>query len=201
MSLRHATVTTAGLLGIGLTVGALEVSAAPTDADADTVDIGETRPQSAASASSTEADAPSLYGELLAAATALRGAPASAAVGRPVSLEFIISLLRAASFDGERPAPAQWTLFLPVDAAFGSLDGRQLDALVHDTAALRALIDRHVLAESLSLDALKRRDTVTTIGGQALDVASGDKTQVNGATVLAGQGVGSGRVFIVDGLL
>jgi hypothetical protein len=42
---------------------------------------------------------------------------------------------------------------------------------------------------------------VTTIGGQALDVASGDKTRVNGATVLAEQGVGSGRVFIVDGLL
>jgi len=201
MSLRHATLITAGLLGIGLSLGALEITAAQPDADAGTVDTAETRRQTATSGSSTEAHAPSLYGELLAAATSLRGGPASAAVGRPVSLEFIISLLRAASFDADRPAPAQWTLFLPVDAAFGSLDGRQLDALIHDTAALRALIDRHVLAESLSLEDLKQRDPVTTIGGQALDVMIGDKPRVNGATVLAEQGVGSGRVFIVDGLL
>ena len=200
MSLRHATLITAGLLGVDLSLAALEIPAAQTDADAGTVDTGDTRPRTATNSSSTEADAPSLYGQLLAAATALRGAPVSAAVGRPVSLEFIISLLRAANFDADRSAPAQWTLFLPVDAAFGSLDGRHLD-VIHDTAALRALIDRHVLAKSLSLDTLKQRDTVTTIGGQALDVTSGDKTQVNGATVLAAKWVGSGRVFIVDGLL
>jgi uncharacterized surface protein with fasciclin (FAS1) repeats len=111
------------------------------------------------------------------------------------------SLLRAASFGAQRPAPAQWSLFLPVDAAFDRLGGRQLDALIHDPETRRALIDRHLLAEPVSLADLKQGEPVTTLGGQALAVSVGDKPRLNGATVLAERTIGDGRVFIVDHLL
>jgi uncharacterized surface protein with fasciclin (FAS1) repeats len=202
MSMLKATLITAGLLGAGLSVGEVEANRAaaanrtePTDAQPALVQT------SMPNAVAREAGGRSIYDEALAAATALRGVRASAAVGRPVSLEFITSLLRAASFGADRAAPVQWTLFLPTDAAFAPFAGRTLDTLIHNPTALRHLLDRHVLFGALPLDALPQGNALTTLGGQALTIVPGEMPRVNGATVLAEQRVGNDRIVIVDGLL
>jgi hypothetical protein len=62
-------------------------------------------------------------------------------------------------------------------------------------------LDRHLLAGAWSLDQLRQGEAVTTLGGQALEVAPGEVPRVNGVTVLAEQRLGNARVFLVDGLL
>jgi uncharacterized surface protein with fasciclin (FAS1) repeats len=145
--------------------------------------------------------APRIYSEALRAASALRGAPASDAAGEAVSLEFVTSLLRALSFDAGRQAPPEWTLFLPIDSAFSTLDGEQLDAIIHDDAALRALLDAHIAARSLSVADLERGVRVLTLDGEPLVLADDGELRVNGAAILADQRVGNGMVFVVDRLL
>lgn len=182
MSFRVPTLITAGMLGLGLSVGAVEHQEAVVDR---------------ASVDST----PSVYSQALVAASALRGAPASAAVGEPVSLEFITSLLRSASFASGPAAHSEWTLFLPIDSAFSPLAGARLDALIHDRAKLRSLLDAHIAAEPLTAADLGAGVQAKTLDGRTLKSAAGEGLSVNGATVLAEQVVGNGRVFIVDRLL
>jgi uncharacterized surface protein with fasciclin (FAS1) repeats len=202
MSLLKGTLITAGLLGAGLSLGTLGTSQALSAEGAHATDTPPATPRSAMRDSvASGVSAPSLYDEALAAARALRGARAASAAGRPVSLEFSTSLLRAASFGAGPPAPAQWTLFLPTDAAFAPLAGAPLDALIHDREALRDVLDRHLLAGAWSLDQPRQGEAVTTLGGQALEVAPGEVPRVNGVTVLAEQRLGNARVFLVDGLL
>jgi uncharacterized surface protein with fasciclin (FAS1) repeats len=187
MSFRNKSLIVTGVLGVGLSLGGAGISHAVTGDGAPTVDSGQARS--------------SIYNEAHTVAIALRGGPASAAAQRPLSLEFVTSLLRAASFDEGEPAPAQWTLFLPIDASFTRLGGVQLDTLIHDPAGLRALIDRHLVAESVTLDDMKRSDSARSIDGQALDASLADTPHRSGVAVIAEQTVENGRVFIIDGLL
>jgi uncharacterized surface protein with fasciclin (FAS1) repeats len=190
----------AGLLGVG--VGSVGTVQAFGSRGADLAGTGSTPPRLASTAVRAPADAGgTVYDEALAAATALRGRPAAAAVGRPVSLEFIVSLLRAVSFGPGPTAPAEWTLFLPTDAAFAPLAGGPLDALVHNPAALRAMLDRHLVADAWSRDQAQSGRSLTTLGGQRLEVEDSEGSRVNGADVLAEQRLGNGRVFIIDRLL
>jgi uncharacterized surface protein with fasciclin (FAS1) repeats len=183
----------AGLLSVGVgTVGAVQALGSR---GADLASVGSTAPRLATAAVGT------VYDEALAAASGLRGRPAAAAVGRPVSLEFIVSLLRAASFGPGPTAPAEWTLFLPTDAAFAPLAGAPLDALIHDPVALRAMLDRHLVADAWSRDQERAGRSPTTLGGQPLEIGDGEGSRVNGADVLAEQRLGNGRVFIIDRLL
>ena len=198
-TLNRTLLITVGLLGASFSVGASQAlsrdGANPTDANIATVRTTPTDSRASA------VNAPSLYDEAFATASALRGVPAASAVGRPVSLELIASLLRAASFGAGPTAPAQWTLFLPTDTAFAHLAGAPLDALIHHPNARQNLLDRHVVVGALSLDELQQGESVTTLGGQPLDVVLGDMPRVNGATVLAEQRLGNAHVYIVDGLL
>jgi uncharacterized surface protein with fasciclin (FAS1) repeats len=195
MSKPNTTLMTAGLLAAGLSLSAIGAvrAFAPAGADAMTADSG---------LSGSQVNVPSLYDEAHAAAGSLRGRPAASAVGQPVSLEFMISLLRTASFGTGAPAPAQWTLFLPTDAAFAHLAGAPLDALIHQPNALRTLVDRHLAVGDSTLDELALGASASSLAGQPLQVTEADQgPRVNGVSVLAQLEVGNGRVFIVDGLL
>ena len=182
MSFRVPVLITAGLLGLGLSVGTAQQA------------VSSVEPAPARTA-------PGIYSEALRAATSLRGAPASDAVGEAVSLEFVTSLLRAVSFDTGRQASSQWTLFLPIDSAFSTLDGEQLDVIIHSDEALRALLDAHIVAQSLSTADLERGVQALTLDGKPLVFVDDGGLRVNGAAILAHQRVGNGRVFIVDRLL
>jgi uncharacterized surface protein with fasciclin (FAS1) repeats len=182
MSFRVPVLVTAGLLGLGLSVGTVQKA------------VSSVEPATVGAASS-------IYSQALRAATSLRGAPASDAAGQSVSLEFVTSLLRAVSFDAGQQAPAGWTLFLPIDSAFSVLDGEQLDAIVHSDAALKALLDAHIAGQSLSIADLERGAQALTLDGEPLVLADQGGLRVNGAGILADLRVGNGHVFIVDRLL
>jgi len=191
----------AGLLGAGSAVAAIETGRM-LGGGGDTAQTNAVTMQTTAASFGTGVDRDtSLYAEALAATSALRGGPITSAVGRPVSVEFAASLLRAASFGPGPKTPAQWTLFLPTDAAFAPLAGAPLDQLVHHPNAMLAVLDRHLVASTVTLDDLRRGETVSTLGGKPVEVIGGETPRVNGANVLAEHRLGNGRVLIVDALL
>ena len=191
----------AGLLGAGSAVAAIG-SGRMLGGGGDTAQTNAVTMQTTAASFGTGVDRDaSLYAEALAATSALRGGPVTSAVGRPVSVEFVASLLRAASFGPGPEMPAQWTLFLPIDAAFTRLAGAPLDQLVHHPNTMLAVLDRHLVASALTLDDLRRGETVSTLGGKPVEVIGGETPRVNGANVLAEHRLGNGRVLIVDALL
>jgi hypothetical protein len=64
-----------------------------------------------------------------------------------------------------------------------------------------AVLDRHLVASTVTLDDLRRGETVSTLGGKPVEVIGGETPRVNGANVLAEHRLGNGRVLIVDALL
>jgi len=200
MKVKSALILT-GLLGAGSAVAAIGAGRVlGWGGDAAQTSAATMRNTAAISDAGVDRDA-SLYTEALAATSALRGGPITSAVGRPVSVEFAASLLRAASFGPGPKTPAQWTLFLPTDAAFAPLAGAPLDQLVHHPNAVLAVLDRHLVASTVTLDDLRRGETVSTLGGKPVEVIGGETPRVNGANVLAEHRLGNGRVLIVDALL
>jgi uncharacterized surface protein with fasciclin (FAS1) repeats len=176
------TIISAGLLGLALNVGAADH-------------------QGSAAEGFLAPAAESIYTEAHGAAAALRGASAVTAAGQPVSLEFVTSLLRAASFGFARSAPEEWTLFLPIDAAFSAIAGAQLDALIHDRTALEAMLDAHIADGLLTTEDMRNGTGATTLDGEELRPVFAHGLRVNDANVLAEKAVGNGRVFIIDRLL
>jgi len=76
------------------------------------------------------------------------------------------------------------TILAPNDEAFRSLSGDQLsDILAHPTQ-IDDLLRRHVLDGAMSIDELKGKTEVTTIGGDTLPVVvDGDTVTIDGAVL------------------
>lgn len=95
----------------------------------------------------------------------------------------------------------QFTVFAPVDDAFGSVPAETVASLRGDTAALTRVLTYHVVEGQIAPD--KIAGTQKTLAGETVEVTgSGDTLKVNEASVICG-GVktSNATVYLIDGLL
>jgi uncharacterized surface protein with fasciclin (FAS1) repeats len=98
------------------------------------------------------------------------------------------------------------TILAPTDDAFAAAFNRQRldDLLLSRKRELRALLEAHIVDESLSLAALRDAGRVTTVAGDTLTVTPagamarfGDRA----TTVCADYDVANGRIHVIGGVL
>jgi uncharacterized surface protein with fasciclin (FAS1) repeats len=95
----------------------------------------------------------------------------------------------------------EFTVFAPIDDAFGKIDPAVIESLKTDSATLTSILTYHVVPGKLSPEEVV--GTQTTVQGGTVEVAgSGDALTVNDATVVCG-GVqtANATVYLVDSVL
>ena len=95
----------------------------------------------------------------------------------------------------------EFTVFAPVDDAFGAIPEQDLTALAEDSDALTGVLTYHVVPGQLSPDEIA--GTHTTVQGEDVEVTGeGDELMVDGATVICG-GITTqnATVYLVDTVL
>jgi uncharacterized surface protein with fasciclin (FAS1) repeats len=98
------------------------------------------------------------------------------------------------------------TILAPTDDAFAAAFDRQTldNLLLSRQRELRALLEAHIVNGSLSLAALRKAGSVTTLAGDTLPVApKGAMARIGdrAATVCADYDVANARIHVIDGVL
>ncbi|GHD06427.1 fasciclin domain-containing protein [Zhihengliuella salsuginis] len=95
----------------------------------------------------------------------------------------------------------EFTVFAPVDDAFGAIPEEDLNAVVSDADTLTSVLTYHVVPGQITPDEIAGEQT--TVQGGTVEVAGeGDELTVNGANVICG-GVqtANATVYLVDEVL
>lgn len=134
-------------------------------------------------------------------------APRSNLVATVRSAGFLSTLLQAgeaagllATLEGSGP----FTVFAPRDAAFEALPEGALQALLADPERLRAVLERHVVAERAGSDLLVDRASVRTVQGAefALSTTEEGSLRVGEARVIQPDiRASNGVVHVIDRVL
>ena len=98
------------------------------------------------------------------------------------------------------------TILAPTDAAFSAAFDRQAldDLLLSRRRELRALLEAHIIEESLSLAALRDAGSAPTLAGDTLTVApAGAMARLDdgATTVCADYDAANARIHVIDGVL
>lgn len=96
---------------------------------------------------------------------------------------------------------SEFTVFAPVDEAFGKIDPAVIDSLKTDSATLTKILTYHVVPGQITPDEID--GTHKTVEGQDVTVSgSGDSIKVNDANVICG-GVqtANATVYLIDSVL
>ncbi len=129
---------------------------------------------------------------------------ATAASNNPV-LSTLVTAVSEAGLVDTLNSEGPFTIFAPVNDAFGAIPEEDLNAILADQDLLTAILTYHVVAgESLDMAGLVEAGTVTTVNGDDLTIAaSGDLIEVNGvAMVICGNvQTDNATVHIIDTVL
>jgi uncharacterized surface protein with fasciclin (FAS1) repeats len=123
------------------------------------------------------------------------------------SAGFLATLLQAGEAAGlldTLQGPGPFTVFAPRDAAFEALPEGALEALLADPERLRAVLERHVVAERAGSDLLVDRASVRTVQGVefALSTSPEGSLRVGEATVIQPDiRASNGVVHVIDRVL
>jgi len=91
--------------------------------------------------------------------------------------------LKAAGLTDILSRTGPFTVFAPTDAAFKKLPAGAVDALLKDSAKLKAVLNYHVIPRRVTVGDMKSGDVMTLQGSPLTAVVSGSEVQVNGAHV------------------
>jgi uncharacterized surface protein with fasciclin (FAS1) repeats len=91
--------------------------------------------------------------------------------------------LKAAGLTDILSRTGPFTVFAPTDAAFKKLPAGAVDALLKDSAKLKAVLNYHVIPGRVTVGDMKSGDVMTLQGSPLTAVVSGSEVQVNGAHV------------------
>jgi uncharacterized surface protein with fasciclin (FAS1) repeats len=95
----------------------------------------------------------------------------------------LVAGIKAAGLTGMLTGKDQFTVFAPTDEAFKKLPPGALDALLKDTAKLKAVLSYHVITGHVRAKDLKSGEVMTVQGSPLTAVVSSSGVQVNGARV------------------
>jgi uncharacterized surface protein with fasciclin (FAS1) repeats len=94
-----------------------------------------------------------------------------------------VSAIKAAGFTDTLTGKGPFTVFAPTDEAFKKLPPGALDALLKDTAKLKAVLNYHVVTGHILANNMTSVDVMTVQGSPLTAVVSSSGVQVNGARV------------------
>src|SRR5271166_1982772 len=95
----------------------------------------------------------------------------------------LVSAIKAAGLTDTLTGKGPFTVFAPTDEAFKKLPPGALDALLKDSAKLKAVLQYHVIAGHVSTKDMKSGDVMTLQGSPLTAVVSASEVQINGARV------------------
>jgi len=91
--------------------------------------------------------------------------------------------LKAAGLTNTLAGKGPFTVFAPTDAAFKKLPAGAVDALLRDSAKLKAVLNYHMIPGHVTVRDMKSGDVMTQQGSMMTTVVSGSEVRVNGAHV------------------
>src|ERR1700736_1407891 len=95
----------------------------------------------------------------------------------------LVAGIKAAGLTDTLTSKGPFTVFAPTDEAFKKLPSGALDALLKDTAKLKAVLSYHVIAGHVDAKDVKSGEVMTVQGSALTEVVSSSDTRVNGARV------------------
>jgi uncharacterized surface protein with fasciclin (FAS1) repeats len=114
----------------------------------------------------------------------------------------LIAGIKAAGLTETLKGRGPFTVFAPTDEAFKKLPSGALDALLKDTAKLKAVLSYHVVTGHVLAQDLKSGDVMTVQGTPLTAVVSGADVQVNGAHVRQRDITASnGVIHVIDAVI
>jgi uncharacterized surface protein with fasciclin (FAS1) repeats len=91
--------------------------------------------------------------------------------------------IKAAGLTDKLAGKGPFTVFVPTEEAFKKLPAGALDALLKDSAKLKAVLNYHIIAGHVMARDMKSGDVMTLQGSALTAAVSGSDVQVNGAHV------------------
>jgi uncharacterized surface protein with fasciclin (FAS1) repeats len=95
----------------------------------------------------------------------------------------LVAGIKAAGLTDTLTGKGPFTMFAPTDEAFKKLPTGALDALLKDTAKLKAVLSYHVVPGHVRAQDFKSGEVMTVQGTALTEVVSSSDTRVNGARV------------------
>jgi uncharacterized surface protein with fasciclin (FAS1) repeats len=140
---------------------------------------------------------------------AIAGQPVSTAAAHIPALSSLVHAVEVAGLAGSLDSQEQVTVFAPANVAFAAVPDDALDALLHDTPRLTALLTHHVVAGRLTPDQLAgthttlNNDAVTIEGaGETFTIAGGGTVTQKPAAVICGNvQTANATVYVIDQVL
>src|ERR1700677_1498690 len=93
----------------------------------------------------------------------------------------LVAGIKAAGLTDTLTGKGPFTMFAPTDLAFKKLPAGALDALLKDTAKLKAVLSYHVIPGHVMAQDFKSGEVMTTQGSALSAVVSSSEARVNGA--------------------
>ncbi len=111
----------------------------------------------------------------------------------------LLAALEAADLVETLSGEGPFTVFAPTDEAFAKIPKSDLDALLADREKLAAVLTYHVAPGKLMAKDVVALDSVATVQGQSIDIATDDGVTVDGAKVLETDITASnGIIHVID---
>jgi uncharacterized surface protein with fasciclin (FAS1) repeats len=134
-----------------------------------------------------------------------RTAPSKNIVDTAIAAGNVTTLLagiKAAGLTDTLNGRGPFTIFAPTDEAFKKLPTGAWDALLKDTAKLKAVLSYHVITGHVLARDLKSGDVMTVQGTPLAAVVSSSEVQVNGAHVRQRDITASnGVIHVIDAVI
>jgi uncharacterized surface protein with fasciclin (FAS1) repeats len=110
--------------------------------------------------------------------------------------------IKAAGLTDTLTGKGPFTVFAPTDEAFKKLPTGALDALLEDSAKLKAVLNYHMITGRMLAQDFKSGDVITVQGSPLTAVVSGSGVQVNGAHVRQRDITASnGVIHVIDAVI
>src|SRR6202142_719722 len=114
----------------------------------------------------------------------------------------LVAGIKAAGLTDTLTGKGPFTVFAPTDEAFKKLSAGALDALLKDTAKLKAVLSYHVVTGHVLARDFKSGDVMTVQGSPLTALVSGSDVQVNGAHVRQRDITASnGVIHVIDAVI
>jgi uncharacterized surface protein with fasciclin (FAS1) repeats len=134
-----------------------------------------------------------------------RGAPSKNIVDTAIAagnFTTLVAGIKAAGLTDTLNGRGPFTIFAPTDEAFKKLPTGAWDALLKDTAKLKAVLSYHVITGHVLAQDVKSGDVMTVQGTPLAAVVSSSDVQVNGAHVRQRDITASnGVIHVIDAVI
>jgi uncharacterized surface protein with fasciclin (FAS1) repeats len=132
-------------------------------------------------------------------------APSKDIVGSAIArddLATFVSALKTAGLTDTLTGKGPFTVFAPTDEAFKRLPLGALDALIKDTAKLKAVLSYHVIKGHVLAKDVKSGEVMTLQGSTLMASMSSSVVEVNGAPVKQADIVATnGVIHVIDAVI